>query len=75
MESVNVTKVLLKMMTLTFVSHVQFLDVNNVMLPKYVTHALLKNISKKLQKMELVFVKLIIISWTIRQNVGLATKL
>lgn len=75
MESVNVTKVLLKMMKLTFVSHVQFQDVNNVILLKYVTHALLKITSKKLQKMALVSVKLIIISWTIRQNVGLAIEL
>lgn len=75
MESVNVTKVLLKMMILTFVSHVQFQDVNNAMLPKYVIHALLKNISKKLHKMGLVSVKLIITSLTIRQNAGLAIKL
>lgn len=69
MEFANVTKVLSKMMTLMIVSHVQFQDVNNVIKPKYATHALLKSISNKLQKMESVSAKLTIILWTIRLNV------
>lgn len=75
MESANVTKVLLKMMILMIVSHVLFQDVNNVIKLKLVKHVLLKNTLNKLQKMEHVFVKLIIILLKIKLNAGLVIRI
>lgn len=70
MEYANVIEDTLKTLTVTIVLPVLFLDVNNVTLLKHVTSALLRSISNKPLKMVLVYVKLIIILLTIKQNVG-----
>ena len=70
MEYANVIEDTLKTLTVTIVLHALFLDVNNVTSLKHATSALLKSISNKLLKMVLVYVKLIIILLTIKQNVG-----
>lgn len=70
MEYANVIEGTLKTLTVTIVLHALFLDVNNVILLKHATFALLRNISNKPLKMVFVYVILIIILLTIKQNVG-----
>lgn len=70
MEYANVIEGTLKTLTVTIVLHALFLDVNNVTSLKHATSALLKSISNKPLKMVFVYVILIIILLTIKQNVG-----